>query len=48
MLSCCIFLIFPFNSIPKAINEQMIEELIKYHKVVFATAEELEQIKKEG
>ena len=37
-----------FNSIPKAINEQMIEELIKYHKVVFATAEELEQIKKEG
>lgn len=37
-----------FNSIPEAINEQMIEELIKYHKVVFATAEELEQIKKEG
>lgn len=37
-----------FNSIPKAINEQMIEELIKYHKVVFATAEELGQIKKEG
>ena len=37
-----------FNSIPKAINEQMIEELIKYHNVVFATAEELEQIKKEG
>lgn len=34
-----------FNSIPKVINEQMIEELIKYHKVVFATAEELEQIK---
>lgn len=37
-----------FNSIPKAINEQMIEELIKYHKAIFATAEELEQIKKEG
>lgn len=37
-----------FNSIPKAINEQMIEELIKYHKVIFATAEELEQINKEG
>ena len=37
-----------FNSIPKAINEQMIEELIKYHKVVFMTAEELEQARKEG
>lgn len=34
-----------FNSIPKAINEQMIEELIKHHKVIFATADEL---KKEG
>lgn len=34
-----------FNSIPKAINEQMIEELIKYHKAIFATAEELRQIK---
>ena len=37
-----------FNSIPKAINEQMIEELIKYHKAIFATAEELVQINKEG
>ena len=37
-----------FNSIPKAINEQMIEELIKYHKAIFATAEELIQINKEG
>ena len=36
-----------FNSIPKAINEQMIEELIKYHKVVFMNAEELEQARKE-
>lgn len=34
-----------FNSIPKDMNEQLINELIKYHKVVFATAEEL---KKEG
>lgn len=34
-----------FNSIPKDMNEQLIEELIKYHKAVFATAEEL---KKEG
>lgn len=37
-----------FNSIPKDMNEQLIGELIKYHKAVFATAEELEQIKKEG
>ena len=34
-----------FNSIPKDMNEQLINELIKYHRVVFATAEEL---KKEG
>ena len=34
-----------FNSIPKDMNEQLVEELIKYHKAVFATAEEL---KKEG
>lgn len=34
-----------FNAIPKDMNEQLVEELIKYHKVVFATAEEL---KKEG
>lgn len=34
-----------FNSIPKDMNEQLVEELIKYHRVVFATAEEL---KKEG
>lgn len=34
-----------FNSIPKDMNEQLINELIKYHRVVFATAEE---IKKEG
>ena len=34
-----------FNSIPKDMNEQLIGELIKYHKAVFATAEEL---KKEG
>lgn len=34
-----------FNSIPKDMNEQLIGELIKYHRVVFATAEEL---KKEG
>ena len=37
-----------FNSIPKDMNEQLIEELIKYHKAVFATAEELEELKKEG
>lgn len=34
-----------FNSIPKDMNEQLINELIKYHRVVFATVEEL---KKEG
>lgn len=34
-----------FNSIPKDMNEQLVGELIKYHKAVFATAEEL---KKEG
>lgn len=34
-----------FNSIPKDMNEQLVGELIKYHRVVFATAEEL---KKEG
>lgn len=34
-----------FNSIPKDMNEQLVEELIKYHRAVFATAEEL---KKEG
>lgn len=34
-----------FNSIPKDMNEQLINELIKYHRVVFATADEL---KKEG
>lgn len=34
-----------FNSIPKDMNEQLVEELIKYHKAVFATADEL---KKEG
>lgn len=34
-----------FNSIPKDMNEQLINELIKYHRVVFATAEGL---KKEG
>lgn len=34
-----------FNSIPKDMNEQLIGELIKYHKAVFVTAEEL---KKEG
>lgn len=34
-----------FNSIPKDMNEQLINELIKYHRVVFATAKEL---KKEG
>ena len=32
-----------FNSIPKDMNEQLIGELIKYHKVVFATAEELKK-----
>lgn len=37
-----------FNSIPKDMNGQLVEELIKYHKAVFATSEELEQIKKEG
>lgn len=34
-----------FNSIPKDMNKQLVGELIKYHKAVFATAEEL---KKEG
>ena len=34
-----------FNSIPKDMNEQLVEELVKYHKAVFATADEL---KKEG
>ncbi len=38
-----------FNSIPKDMNEQLIEELIKYHKDVFVTNEELNQAnKKEG
>ena len=32
-----------FNSIPKDMNEQLINELIKYHRVVFATPEELNQ-----
>ena len=32
-----------FNSIPKDMNEQLINELIKYHRVVFATAEELKK-----
>ena len=32
-----------FNSIPKDMNEQLVEELIKYHKAVFATAEELKK-----
>lgn len=34
-----------FNSIPKDMNEQLVGELIKYHRAVFATADEL---KKEG
>lgn len=32
-----------FNSIPKDMNEQLINELIKYHRVVFATAEEIKK-----
>lgn len=32
-----------FNSIPKDMNEQLVGELIKYHKAVFATAEELKK-----
>ena len=37
-----------FGIIPKSIHEQMVEKAIKYEPEVFATAEELEQIKKEG
>lgn len=37
-----------FGIIPKSIHEQMVEKTIKYEPDVFATAEELEQIKKEG
>lgn len=38
-----------FNSIPKDMNEQLVEELIKYHKVVFLSAEEMKELKqKEG
>lgn len=37
-----------FGIIPKSIHEQMVEKAIKYEPEVFATAEELGQIKKEG
>ena len=37
-----------FGIIPKTIHEQMVEKAIKYEPEVFVTAEELEQIKKEG
>lgn len=37
-----------FGIIPKTIHEQMVEKAIKYEPEVFATAEELAQIKKEG
>lgn len=37
-----------FGIIPKTIHEQMIDKTIKYEPEIFATAEELEQIKKEG
>lgn len=37
-----------FGIIPKSIHEQMVEKAIKYEPEVFATAEEIEQIKKEG
>lgn len=37
-----------FGIIPKSIHEQMVEKAIKYEPEVFATAEELKIIKKEG
>ena len=37
-----------FKMIPPIVHEQMVEKAIKYEPEVFATAEELEQIKKEG
>lgn len=37
-----------FGIIPKIIHEQMIDKTIKYEPEIFATAEELKQIKKEG
>ena len=37
-----------FGIIPKSIHEQMVEKAIKYEPEVFATAEELKMIKKEG